>query len=260
MNLESFKKNIMDSVRAVSQSRGIEIGEKETSEIADFLLGSPSRLSKAFEQNTDGSSPSSFNEAIEVVANNLKPLSKITGMGLSEKELKDLAKSFLYFPRKTRVMTAYLHPFRMIESERLDPCNITMDEVNNLSYDYIKLHEIADGLDVGLESPYYMLVCRDGAIALPPLPELSEHRIAVEYINKCFAALLIGGVYCEAISLGNIEFGSILDWKYIRVFPDSKMMPNRVRNLLRLQKAMPFEAIELHNPIKINFTIQALRF
>lgn len=130
---------------------------------------------------------------------------------------------------------------------------MSIQDINSYNWDYTKLHEITGGLDVGLTPPYHMLVCRDGALALPPIPELADHQRAVEFFNKCLAGIILGGIYCEAITLDNLEVGSILDWKYIRSLGNSSAAPNRFHSLARLQMAPPVEAISLLKPRKIKF-------
>ena len=125
-------------------------------------------------------------------------------------------------PRRVAALVTYLQPFRLIQSEQVSEWKTTLDEINKCGWDYVKLHEIAGGLNVGLSSPYHLLVARDGALALPPIPELRGDQAAVEFFNRCLAAFLLGGVYCEAITLDNLEFGSVIDWKYLRVFGQGK--------------------------------------
>lgn len=156
-------------------------------------------------------------------------------------------------PRRIPALVIYLHPFRLIESETQDPWVTSIQEINSSNWDYAKLHEVSGGLDIGLEPPYHMLVCRDGALALPPIPELRDHQRAVEFFNKCLAGIILGGIYCEAITLDNLEIGSILDWKYIRTSGNSSAAPNRFHNLARLRMAAPLEAISLLEPRKTSF-------
>jgi hypothetical protein len=149
-------------------------------------------------------------------------------------------------------MIAYIYPFRMVESEALEAWSATIEQINRHDWDYVKLHEIAGGIDVGLAAPYHMLIGRDGALALPPIPELRSDQQAVEFFNRCLAALLLGGVYCTAIGLDNLEFGSIIDWKYIRSHA-AGAETNHFHKLIRVRMAPPIEAIALVGPKKIDF-------
>lgn len=151
-------------------------------------------------------------------------------------------------PRRIPCLVAYLEPFRTVHSACQSPWQATIDQVNTRSWDYIGLHEIAGGIDVGLGAPYHLVVGRDGALALPPIEMLRSHRNAVEYFNQCLAALLIGGIYCEAITPDGLDRGSIIDWAYIRSGQSGVAASNRFHQQIRLQQASAMEAASLLNP------------
>lgn len=159
----------------------------------------------------------------------------------------DLAK------RRVPCFIGYLHPFRIVETDALQPWACTIEQVNGRSWDYTALHEMAGGLDVGLAAPYHLVVSRDGALALPPIPELRSDQTAVEYLNRCLAALLLGGIYCEAITPDGLDLGSIIDWRYIRSSRSGMSAPNRFHKLIRYGHAPALEAIALFQPRTVAF-------
>lgn len=167
----------------------------------------------------------------------------------------DLAK------RRVPCFIGYLHPFRVVESDALAPWTCTIEQVNSRSWDYAALHEMVGGLEVGLPRPYHLVVSRDGALALPPIPELRSDHAAVEYLNRCLAALLLGGIYCEAITPDGLDIGSIINWRYIRSSRSGMSAPNRFHNLIRYGSAPPIEAIALYQPRTVTFEslVQAMR-
>jgi len=107
---------------------------------------------------------------------------------------------------------------------------------------------MAGGLDVGLPAPYHLVVARDGALALPPIDGLRSDQALVEYFNRCLAALLLGGVYCEAITPDGLDFGSIIDWRYVRSQRTGQAASNRFHEQIRYGAASPLEAIALYQP------------
>jgi hypothetical protein len=147
--------------------------------------------------------------------------------------------------RRVPCMVAFLHPFRLVNGPTSPTWNATVEETNRGEWDFVELHSMVGGIDVGMAAPYHMVVSRDGAVGLPALPELREDQQAVEFFNRCFAALLLGGIYCEAIGLDGLDFGAIIDWKYLRVHTSSPAAPNRFHMLARMKKASAFEAINL---------------
>lgn len=155
--------------------------------------------------------------------------------------------------RRVSCLITYLSPFRMIESDELSAWATTIDQVNRHAWDYQALHEMAGGIDVGLPSPFHLIVARDGALALPPIAPLHSDQAATEFFNRCLAALLIGGVYCEAVTPDGLDTGSVIDWRYIRSSGRGQAAPNRFHKLIRYQQASALEAIALHRPRTIKF-------
>jgi len=158
--------------------------------------------------------------------------------------------------RRVPCMIAYLHPFRLVDAESEITWDATIEQINTCSWDYVALHKLVGGIDVGLEKPYHLVIGRDGALALPPLDELRNPQAAVETFNRYLAALLLGGVYCEAITPDGLDLGSIIDWTYIRSQRPGLAAPNRFHEHVRRSQASPLEAIALSHPRRV--TVAAL--
>lgn len=154
--------------------------------------------------------------------------------------------------RRVPCLITYLHPFRMIVSNDTTPWKPTIEEINGRNWDYVVLHEMVGGLDVGLAPPYHLVVSRAGALALPPIPELHNHDAVIEFFNKCLSALLIGGIYCEAITPDCLDTGCIIDWKYIRTQSSGSAGPNTFHKHIQHRNAGSLEAIALHNPRSVH--------
>lgn len=150
--------------------------------------------------------------------------------------------------RRVPCMIAYLHPFRLVQIDGQTPWDATIEQINSHRWDYAALHELVGGIDVGLPSPYHLVVGRDGALALPPIDDLRSTPAAVEFFNRCLAALLLGGIYCEAITPDGLDLGSIIDWTYIRAHKSSPAAANRFHEHVRHRQASPMEAIALVQP------------
>jgi hypothetical protein len=163
--------------------------------------------------------------------------------------------------RRVHCLIAYLEPFRVVEAETLTPWQVSIDDVNTLNWDYVKLHEIVGGIDVGLPAPFNLVVTRDGALALPPIKELQADHASVEFFNRCLAGFLIGGVYCEAISSDSLDLGSVIDWKYVRSHKTGLAAPNRFHEQIRYSKASALEAILLMDPrtVQFSFLVDAMK-
>lgn len=154
-------------------------------------------------------------------------------------------------PRRIPALITYLHPFRIVCQDDSVEWNPTIEQINFSSWDYVKLHEIVGWIDVGLPSPFSMAVCFDGALALPPIPELRSTEKAVEFFNRCLGALLLGGVYCEAITLDHFETGSMLDQKYIRANGQGVSFVNQFHYTARMKMCSVIHSVELMQPNRI---------
>lgn len=145
-------------------------------------------------------------------------------------------------------MVAYLSPFRIVKAQESSLWSVEIADVNRGTWDYVELHKLVGGIDVGLPAPYHMVVARDGAVGLPALPHLRDVQAAVEFINRCFAGLLLGGVYCEAIGADGLDFGRIIDWTYLRTNSAATARSNQFHRAIRQRQCAPLEAINLISP------------
>ena len=150
--------------------------------------------------------------------------------------------------RRVPCLIAFLHPFRIVNAPESPEWTVSLDRINRGTWDYVALHEIVGGIDVGLESPYHMVVCRDGGLALPPVLDLRGDQAAVEFFNRCLASILLGGIYCEAITLDGLDFGFVFDWKYVRITTCSVAAANRFHFIIRGQNPSALDAIALDEP------------
>ena len=150
-------------------------------------------------------------------------------------------------------IAVYLSPFRIVEDQKFEPWKVSMEEVNFLKWDYAELHRIVGGIEVGLREPFYLIVCRDGALYLPWIEELRADSKAVEFFNHCLSGLMLGGIYCEAVNSDNLDRASTLDWKYVRTIGPGASLSNTFHFAIRYQYANPFQASQLLNPRTVQF-------
>jgi hypothetical protein len=168
-------------------------------------------------------------------------------MSASDSDSVELTEEEIAKRRVPCIMT-YMSPFRIVERDRSGVWNPTIKQINEGDWDYVALHEIVGGIDVGLESPYHLIITRDGSLALPPIKEFMTDQYAAEYFNKCLAGLLIGGIYCECVNTDSIERGVIIDWTYVRSVTAGLAASNRFHKQIRYCNCGPLEAINLLHP------------
>jgi hypothetical protein len=146
------------------------------------------------------------------------------------------------------VLVTYLHPFRLVQRDPHEKWSATIEEVNSRSWDYVRLHELVGGIDVGLESPAHMVVGFDGVLALPLMPEFREVEKAVSFFNRHLAAILLGGIYCEAIGLEDVDSGEILNWEFVRTAGHGSSMISQFHHGARTRHVSPIHSISLISP------------
>lgn len=114
-----------------------------------------------------------------------------------------------------QVITANFSPFRLVLRPN-DAWEPTLEQINSRSYDYVRLHRISTYFDVGI-APYSLGVCFDGTLILPAVSQFRDRASALTQFNKTLSELLLGGIYCEAVSPDDIGFGTLSFTAYSRI-------------------------------------------
>jgi len=123
-------------------------------------------------------------------------------------------------PEGTPLIMAASAPLKLFVKDRRDRWKPTLEQINNGSYDYLKLNRVSGFID-GNVSPYAMLVGFDGTLALPNFPEFSEHGKALKIFNRVLLEMLLGGIYTEAAAPADIFRGILYKTGYVRMYARS---------------------------------------
>lgn len=117
----------------------------------------------------------------------------------------------------TPLLVAHPAPFRFIQRNQSDVLNITTEQVNRGTYNYAKLHRATSFFDANLLVSHFTLcVAYNGAFIVPRTKEYASLEMALDEFNRIFAAILIGGVYINAISTADLAFGEMTSEGYYR--------------------------------------------
>lgn len=113
------------------------------------------------------------------------------------------------------VITANFSPFRLVlrPSDSWEP---KLEDINGRAYDYVKLHRMSTYCDVGI-APFSLGVCFDGTFILPAISQFSDRGSALAEFNKTLSELLMGGLYCEAVSPDDVGYGETTLTGYTRI-------------------------------------------
>lgn len=114
------------------------------------------------------------------------------------------------------IITANFQPLRFVVRDENDQWSPTLEQINARDYDYVKLHRMSTYFDVGI-TPYSLGVCFDGTLVLPALPQYRDRTNALAAFNQTLTELLIGGIYCEAVTPDDIGYGSLSFTAYAKI-------------------------------------------
>lgn len=148
-------------------------------------------------------------------------------------------------PKGTPLIIAASAPLKLFAKDGRDRWNPTLEQINNGSYDYLKLNRVSGFID-GNVAPYAMLVGFDGTLALPAFPEFAEHGKALRIFNRVLLEMLLGGIYTEAAAPADIFPGVLYETGYVRMHPRSGEVA-RLHSALRDRSASTTENIHLLN-------------
>jgi hypothetical protein len=114
------------------------------------------------------------------------------------------------------VITANFNPLRFVVRSDKDIWEPTLEQINGRSYDYVKLHRLSTYFDAGI-APYSLGVCFDGTLVLPAIARFRDRNSALAQFNRTLSELLLGGVYCEAVSPDDVGYGSTSFTAYTKI-------------------------------------------
>lgn len=147
---------------------------------------------------------------------------------------------------KIPTIMAFINPFSVVVrgNEEWKP---TLDEINESSYDYVKLNRTSTAIDIGI-APLSMIVGFDGSLILPCIKEYADVNKAVEKFNETLGYLLLGGIYVKATSPEDISFGYINEYGYSKIVKAGDGQLSSFHFAIRSRCGNPFESIRLMEP------------
>ena len=147
------------------------------------------------------------------------------------------------------------NPFRIITRD-IDKWNPSLDEINTLNYDYVKLNRNSTALDVNIK-PFSLIVGFDGSLILPCISPYNTKEGAVDLFNRFLGILLIGGIFSEAVIPDNVSYGHMINEGYNYIDGGGVGLIANFHRSIRLKTVSNFDAIQLIDPITI--TIEELK-
>ena len=97
------------------------------------------------------------------------------------------------------ILISNFKPFRLISRDKSDRWEPSLDDINNSTYDYVKLHRVSKFFDAHLPKPMPACFGFDGSLIFPFIEEFKNDDLVVEEVNRILASIFLGGVYVESI-------------------------------------------------------------
>lgn len=104
---------------------------------------------------------------------------------------------------------AHLSPYSAIIKDENSLLKLTLDHINNNSYNGSELAKVVGTLPVRGLNGFDALISYDGAIAIPQCEAVSTRAKAIEKLNEILCCLLIGGIHAETLTSSELAIGSI---------------------------------------------------
>lgn len=146
---------------------------------------------------------------------------------------------------------AYISPFSFVIPDEEEPMAVSLEEINTSTYNYGELCRIIEIFPIPLESvegKFTMLVCYDGALAIPRYGKFALKEDAIEFLSSVLCHLLIGGIYCEAIDARDVVWGQLYEKQLLWPVDIGQSVSSQLHGSLRTKAAGPLQTITLSAP------------
>lgn len=150
------------------------------------------------------------------------------------------------------VITGNYRPFRLVLREN-DNWNPTIEQVNRRSYDYVKLHRMSMFVDIGI-LPLSLGVSFDGTLVLPATKQFVNPKEALTHFNTFLCSLLLGGIYCEAVSPDDVCLGRMTHTAYSKITGNNRGAVSGFHQAIRTTAVGILDAIRLLDPETVRVT------
>lgn len=151
--------------------------------------------------------------------------------------------------KRIPIIVGNASPFRLIVRET-DNWTPTLEDINNRSYDYVKLNRLSTNIDVDIR-PYSMGVAFDGSLILPATKEFHDKDTSLDVFNRTLGFLLMGGIYTEAVSPEDMSFGTMTLDGYFRSSSSSSGSIANFHHAIQTKLVGTLDSIKLLSPEEI---------
>ena len=143
-------------------------------------------------------------------------------------------------------MVAATSPFMNIVFDEDDRLNVTLEQVNNKTYDRLKICRTTMTLDGGIEAMENMavIVSYTGALLYPCMKGIGKQQV-IDSANNLLLQLMFGGIRLDAVSPDDVGFGRLYGTGYFLAAGGASGANFRFLTALQHQEASNFDTIQL---------------
>lgn len=153
---------------------------------------------------------------------------------------------------RNNAWVTYINPFRLIVPDSEDPLKVDLEEINSNTYNHGQLCRIVTAVDLLGSEAYKLLVCYDGALAIPQTEQFRKKEDAVNLFNRIVCQLQLAGVMCEAIDQRDVVWGKLHEKRLIWPVELGESASSHLHSKLRMRVASNIDTIVLSRPNHIN--------
>jgi hypothetical protein len=146
---------------------------------------------------------------------------------------------------------AFIHPFCIIRPDDEEDFTVDLKDINENSYNHGLLCRIVASLSSPALNQASLLVCADGAIAVPAVPELQTLDDVLDILNGVMCCLLFGGQPCEAVDSRDIVHGNLHERRAIWPTDLGQSLNAHSHSTMRMKVASTIDTICLSNPTNV---------
>jgi hypothetical protein len=165
-----------------------------------------------------------------------------------EQRNNEKSRNFDQLPGENICWVSYIYPFTIIVPDGEDPLVVPLDEINSNSYDNGKLCRIISARPLKELPGLDLLICYDGAMAIPAAGNFAKKEAAVNYFNYLFACFLLGGFRLEAVDTRDVVTGTLHESRLIWPVGFGDSTSSLIHAKLRMRLGNSIDNIILSNP------------
>lgn len=142
----------------------------------------------------------------------------------------------------------FINPFCIVRPDDEEDFTVPLEEINRNTYNHGLLCRVVSALPSPLLGSAALLICADGAVAVPSVPELGSVEDVLDVFNDAMCCLLLGGQLCEAVDSRDVVTGNLHECRLIWPTNLGQSLNAHIHSTMRMRVASTIDTIRLSKP------------